>query len=93
MYDSRKPDTPNSTPTPTPATTPQPTPAPTTEAPTATPTSAVTIPQTGDIFPFAALATVVFGSILGIGVVMYKRRKNNAVNAEDAADDSTGDAE
>ena len=60
--------TPSATPAPTPASTPA-------STPTATQTPQTTIPQTGDIFPFVALVVVMFASVAGIGVLVYKRRK------------------
>lgn len=67
-------DTPSNTPQPTPNSTPVPTPAPA-STPTATPAPMPVIPQTGDVFPFALLSAAVFGSIVGFGILAYKRRK------------------
>lgn len=68
-------DTPSNTPQPTPGSTPAPSPAPA-STPTATPTPMPVIPQTGDVFPFALLSAAVFGSIVGFGILAYKRRKS-----------------
>ena len=79
MKDARTPEKtphPEENPEPTPSATPAPTPAPTpASTPTVTPVPQTTIPQTGDIFPFAALVVVMFASVAGIGVLVYKRRK------------------
>ena len=64
----------------------KPTPAPTpvqTPTPTSTPAPQLTIPQTGDTFPVALLVVVVFGSIVAIGVLTYKRRKSEVDTEED----------
>lgn len=74
-------DTPSNTPQPTPGSTPAPTPAPA-SAPTATPAPMPVIPQTGDGFPFALLSTAVFGSIVGFGILAYKRRKSKMDESE-----------
>ena len=74
-------DTPSNTPQPTPNSTPAPTPAPA-SAPTATPAPMPIIPQTGDGFPFALLSTAVFGSIVGFGILAYKRRKSKMDESE-----------
>lgn len=74
-------DNPSNTPQPTPGSTPAPTPAPA-SAPTATPAPMPLIPQTGDVFPFALLSTAVFGSIVGIGIFAYKRRKSKLDESE-----------
>ena len=78
MKDARTPEKtphPEETPQPTPSTTPTPTQAPApASTPTATPTPQATIPQTGDLFPLAVLAVVMFASVAGIGVLLYKRR-------------------
>ena len=74
-------DTPSNTPQPTPNSTPAPTPAPA-SAPTATPAPMPVIPQTGDGFPFALLSTAVFGSIVGFGILAYKRRKSKMDESE-----------
>lgn len=74
-------DNPSNTPQPTPGSTPAPTPAPV-SAPTATPTPMPVIPQTGDVFPFALLSAAVFGSIVGFGVLAYKRRKSKMDESE-----------
>lgn len=74
-------DTPSNTPQPTPGSTPAPTPAPA-SAPTATPTPMPVIPQTGDVFPFALLSAAVFGSIVGFGILAYKRRKSKLDESE-----------
>ena len=74
-------DTPSNTPQPTPGSTPAPTPAPA-SAPTATPAPMPVIPQTGDVFPFALLSTAVFGSIVGFGILAYKRRKSKMDESE-----------
>lgn len=68
-------DTPSNTPQPTPGSTPAPTPAPA-STPTTTPAPMPVIPQTGDVFPFALLSAAVFGSIVGFGILAYKRRKS-----------------
>ena len=69
---------------PTPSTTPAPIPAPTiASTPTATPSPQTTIPQTGDVFPFAVLAVVMFASVAGIGVLVYKRRKAAGKNDDE----------
>ena len=74
-------DNPSNTPQPTPGSTPAPTPAPA-SAPTATPAPMPVIPQTGDGFPFALLSTAVFGSIVGFGILAYKRRKSKMDESE-----------
>lgn len=74
-------DTPSNTPQPTPGSTPAPAPAPA-STPTATPAPMPIIPQTGDVFPFALLSTAVFGSIVGIGIFAYKRRKSKPDESE-----------
>ena len=74
-------DTPSNTPQPTPGSTPAPTPAQA-SAPTATPTPMPVIPQTGDVFPFALLSAAVFGSIVGFGILAYKRRKSKMDESE-----------
>lgn len=74
-------DTPSNTPQPTPGSTPAPTPAPA-SAPTATPAPMPIIPQTGDVFPFALLSAAVFGSIVGFGILAYKRRKSKPDESE-----------
>lgn len=74
-------DNPSNTPQPTPSNTPAPTPAPA-SAPPATPAPMPLIPQTGDVFPFALLSTAVFGSIVGIGIFAYKRRKSKLDESE-----------
>lgn len=74
-------DTPSNTPQPTPNSTPAPSPAPA-SAPTATPAPMPVIPQTGDGFPFALLSTAVFGSIVGFGILAYKRRKSKMDESE-----------
>ncbi len=74
-------DTPSNTPQPTPGSTPSPTPA-LASAPTATPAPMSVIPQTGDGFPFALLSTAVFGSIVGFGILAYKRRKSKMDESE-----------
>ena len=68
-------DSPSNTPPPTPGSTPVPAPAPA-STPTATPAPMLVIPQTGDGFPFALLSAVVLGSIVGFGILAYKRRKS-----------------
>ena len=68
-------DSPSNTPQPTPGSTPVPAPAPA-STPTATPAPMLVIPQTGDGFPFALLSAVVLGSIVGFGILAYKRRKS-----------------
>ena len=79
MKDARTPEKtphPEETPQPKPSTTPAPTSAPApANTPTVTPTPQTMIPQTGDIFPFAALVVAMFASVAGIGVLVYKRRK------------------
>ena len=79
MKDARTPEKtphPEENPEPTPSATPAPTPAPTpASTPTVTPAPQTTIPQTGDAFPFTVLAVVMFASVSGIGVLVYKRRK------------------
>lgn len=74
-------DTPSNTPQPTPGSTPAPSPAPA-STPTATPTPMPVIPQTGDVFPFALLSAAVFGSIVGFGILAYKRRKSKMDESE-----------
>lgn len=74
-------DTPSNTPQPTPNSTPVPAPAPA-STPTATPVPMPVIPQTGDGFPFALLSTAVFGSIVGFGILAYKRRKSKMDESE-----------
>lgn len=74
-------DTPSHTPQPTPGSTPAPSPAPA-STPTATPTPMPVIPQTGDGFPFALLSAAVFGSIVGFGILAYKRRKSKMDESE-----------
>lgn len=74
-------DTPSNTPQPTPNSTPTPAPAPA-SALTATPTLMPVIPQTGDGFPFALLSAAVFGSIVGFGILAYKRRKSKPDESE-----------
>lgn len=74
-------DTPSNTPQPTPGSTPAPSPAPV-SAPTATPAPMPVIPQTGDVFPFALLSAAVFGSIVGFGILAYKRRKSKLDESE-----------
>ena len=74
-------DSPSNTPQPTPGSTPAPTPAPA-SVPTATPALMPVIPQTGDGFPFALLSTAVFGSIVGFGILAYKRRKSKMDESE-----------
>lgn len=74
-------DTPSNTPQPTPGSTPAPTPAPA-STPTATPAPMPVIPQTGDVFPFALLSAAVFGSIVGFGILAYKRRKSKMDESE-----------
>lgn len=74
-------DTPSHTPQPTPGSTPAPIPAPT-STPTATPAPMPVIPQTGDVFPFALLSAAVFGSIVGFGILAYKRRKSKMDESE-----------
>ena len=54
-----------------------------TPAPTSTPAPQLTIPQTGDTFPMTLLVIVVFGSIVAIGVLTYKRRKAEVDTEED----------
>ena len=87
MKDARTPEKtphPEETPQPTPSTTPAPIPAPTpASTPTATPSPQTTIPQTGDVFPFAVLAVVMFASVAGIGVLVYKRRKAAGKNDDE----------
>ena len=70
-------DSPSNTPQPT----PEPTPAPA-STPTATPAPMPVIPQTGDGFPFALLSAAVFGSIVGFGILAYKRRKSKMDESE-----------
>lgn len=72
-------DTPSNTPTPN--STPVPAPAPA-STPTATPAPMPVIPQTGDVFPFALLSAAVFGSIVGFGIFVYKRRKSKPDDSE-----------
>lgn len=74
-------DSPSNTPQPTPNSTPTPAPAPA-SAPTATSAPMPVIPQTGDVFPFALLSAVVFGSIVGFGIFAYKRRKSKLDESE-----------
>lgn len=74
-------DTPSNTPQPTPGSTPAPSPAPA-STPTATPAPMPVIPQTGDVFPFALLSAAVFGSIVGFGILAYKRRKSKMDESE-----------
>lgn len=74
-------DTPSNTPQPTPGSTPAPTPAPA-STPTTTPAPMPVIPQTGDVFPFALLSAAVFGSIVGFGILVYKRRKSKPDESE-----------
>lgn len=74
-------DNPSNTPQPTPGSTPAPTPAPA-STPTATPTPMPVIPQTGDGLPFALLSAAVFGSIVGFGILAYKRRKSKMDESE-----------
>lgn len=74
-------DTPSNTPQPTPGSTPAPTPAPA-SAPTATPAPMPIIPHTGDMFPLALLSAAVFGSIVGFGVLAYKRRRSKMDESE-----------
>ena len=74
-------DTPSNTPQPTPGSTPAPAPAPA-STPTATPAPMPVIPQTGDAFPFALLSAAVFGSIVGFGILAYKRRKSKMDESE-----------
>ena len=74
-------DTPSNTPQPTPGSTPAPAPAPA-STPTATPAPIPVIPQTGDVFPFALLSAAVFGSIVGFGILAYKRRKSKMDESE-----------
>lgn len=74
-------DTPSNTPQPTPNSTPAPTPAPA-SAPTATPAPMPAIPQTVDVFPFALVSAAVFGSIVGFGILAYKRRKSKLDESE-----------
>lgn len=74
-------DTPSNTPQPTPGSTPAPTPAPA-STPTTTPAPMPVIPQTGDVFPFALLSAAVFGSIVGFGILAYKRRKSKMDESE-----------
>ena len=87
MKDARTPEKtpyPEEKPQPTPSATPAPTPAPTpASTPTATPSPQTTIPQTGDVFPFAVLAVVMFASVAGIGVLVYKRRKAAGKNDDE----------
>ena len=75
-------DTPEPTPVPTPTPTPAPTPVQT-PAPTSTPAPQLAIPKTGDTFPMVLLVVAVFGSIVAIGVLTYKRRKSEADTEED----------
>lgn len=74
-------DNPSNTPQPTPGSTPAPTPAPA-STPTATPAPMPVIPQTGDGLPFALLSAAVFGSIVGFGILAYKRRKSKMDESE-----------
>ena len=74
-------DTPSNTPQPTPGSTPAPTPAPA-STPTTTPAPMPIIPQTGDGLPFALLSAAVFGSIVGFGILAYKRRKSKMDESE-----------
>lgn len=74
-------DIPSNTPQPTPNSTPTPAPAPA-STPTATPAPMPVIPQTGDGFPFALLSAAVFGSIVGFGILAYKRRKSKLDESE-----------
>ena len=74
-------DSSSNTPQPTPGSTPEPTPAPA-STPTATPATMPVIPQTGDVFPFALLSVAVFGSIVGFGILAYKRRKSKMDESE-----------
>lgn len=74
-------DNPSNTPQPTPNSTPVPAPAPA-STPTATPAPMPVIPQTGDGFPFALLSAAVFGSIVGFGILAYKRRKSKMDESE-----------
>lgn len=74
-------DTPSNTPTPTPGSTPVPAPAPA-STPTATPAPMPVIPHTGDMFPLALLSAAVFGSIVGFGVLAYKRRRSKMDESE-----------
>ena len=46
------------------------------DSPSNTPQPTPVIPQTGDGFPFALLSAVVLGSIVGFGILAYKRRKS-----------------
>ena len=74
-------DTPSNTLQPTPGSTPAPSPAPA-STPTATPAPMPVIPQTGDVFPFALLSAAVFGSIVGFGILAYRRRKSKMDESE-----------
>lgn len=74
-------DNPSNTPQPTPGSTPASTPAPA-STPTTTPAPMPVIPQTGDVFPFALLSAAVFGSIVGFGILAYKRRKSKMDESE-----------
>lgn len=87
MKDARTPEKtphPEETPQPKPSITPAPTSAPApANTPTVTPTPQTMIPQTGDIFPFAALVVAMFASVAGIGVLVYRRRKAAGKNDDE----------